>query len=88
MEDAVSLSPTAPENPWQSALVSSAFALWTAAATVLGFAVVDHATDSLPILWAWFSTHWLIVIVSLIINPAPWYRARQAILNAQKGVVS
>lgn len=75
------------QSPWRSALVSVGFVVWTMAATVLGFAIVDHATDSLPLLGAWLSSHWLVLLIGLIVNPAPFYRARQAIINAQKGTL-
>lgn len=73
------------QNPWRSALVSIGFTAWTIAATVLGFAVVDGAVGSPGTFLAWLGSHWWATVVGLILNPAPIYRARQAILNAQKG---
>lgn len=73
------------QSPTRSALVSLGFTLWTIAAVVLSFAVADDATRSWVAFSGWFSTHYVTILIGLIINPAPFYRARQAILNAQKG---
>jgi len=84
----MSLTPQAPQNPWRSALVSAGFTAWTIVAMVFSFALADSAMASPQAFLAWASTHWWTVLVGLIINPAPYYRAQQAITNAQKGIVS
>jgi hypothetical protein len=71
------------QNPWRSALVSWGFTAWTITATVLAFAAADNALTPFATFLAWLAVHWWAMLAGLIINPAPIYRARQSILNAQ-----
>lgn len=73
------------QSPARSVIVSLGFTVWTISAMVLAFAAADGQGSSLSAFSTWLHTHWWTTLVGLILNPAPIYRARQAILNAQKG---
>lgn len=83
----MSVTPPVPpiQSPTRSALVSISFTVWTLLVVVFTFAAADGMLDTFQHFVAWFGTHWWAMLVSLIINPAPIYRAQQAIINAQKG---
>lgn len=73
------------QSPLRSACVSLGFAAWTICAVVLAFAAADGAISTPGMFFGWLGLHWWPVLVGLIVNPGPIYRARQALLNAQKG---
>lgn len=71
------------ESPLRSFVVSMAFTAYTLLLAVFTFAAADDALATLATFTAWFSTHWWAMLVSLIVNPAPIYRARQAVRNGK-----
>jgi hypothetical protein len=73
------------ESPLRSFAVSLGFTAYTLLVVIFTFAAADDAIGTFPAFLAWFGTHWWAMLVSLIVNPAPIYRARQAVLNGRNG---
>ena len=71
-------------KPVAAALISLGFTGWTILVVMFGFAATDNALGSFPIFLGWLGSHWWAMLVSLVLNPGPIFRARQSITNAEK----
>jgi hypothetical protein len=70
-------------EPIKSALVSFFFSTWSVLVVVLGFAMAANQTDTFQHTLQFYQSHWWPLLLGLIVNPAPFYRARQGLIAAR-----
>jgi hypothetical protein len=67
-------------KPISEALLSLQFTVWPLAAVLFSLAASDNAISSPLVFLDWLGSHWFAVLAGLVVNPGPYYRARQAVL--------
>jgi hypothetical protein len=73
---------TPPLAALKAALFSAALSVWTVVAVVLAIGSTEGALSSPQATFAYLANHWWAEVISIIVNPGPFIRARQGFLNA------
>ena len=70
-------------EPIKSGLFSLTLSIWPVFVVVLGFAISEGQVDTFQHTLAYYQSHWWPILIGLIVNPAPIYRASQGLAKAK-----
>lgn len=77
-------SASSPESPTRSFIVSIFFSAYIVLATVLNLGITMGQFHTPSQAMAWLSAQWFPTLVSLIANPAPFYRFQQSLTRIRQ----